>query len=209
MGGGRDGPGAHMSRGTGEHLYTTLGVPRTATQEQIRAAYYELVARYHPDKYSGHPLQELASEKMALINHAYEVLSDPVRRQQYDEGLTPDPVEPYAARDGTPAAARRSWPGLLLLAVAVIALILFLSGFLIWFAPDILTEAAFGALLSGGLAKRAKQHDAGGWVGGVVRKTWWLFAIVLAASTALGGWASSHYPEARTLHQAVNMALGS
>jgi len=98
---------------------------------------------------------------------------------------------------------------LLLLAVAVIALILFLSGFLIWFAPDILTEAAFGALLSGGLAKRAKQHDAGGWVGGVVRKTWWLFAIVLAASTALGGWASSHYPEARTLHQAVNMALGS
>jgi curved DNA-binding protein CbpA len=66
--------------------YAILGVGRNATEAEIRAAYLELVARYHPDKHTGNPLEGLAAEKMAGINRAYEVLSDPERRAAYDSG---------------------------------------------------------------------------------------------------------------------------
>jgi len=46
-------------------------------------------------------------------------------------------------------------------------------------APDILTEAAFGAVLAGSLARKAKQQSTAGWVAGVIKKTWWPFTIVL------------------------------
>jgi hypothetical protein len=66
--------------------YAVLGLARTATEAEIRAAYLELVARYHPDKHTGNPLEGLAAEKMAEINRAYEILSDPQRRAAYDRG---------------------------------------------------------------------------------------------------------------------------
>jgi curved DNA-binding protein CbpA len=68
--------------------YSVLGVSRTATDAEVRAAYRALVARYHPDKYSGNPLEDLAAEKMAGINRAYEILSDPGRRAAYDGGAS-------------------------------------------------------------------------------------------------------------------------
>jgi len=61
-------------------------VGKNATLAEIRAAYRDLVARYHPDKHSGNPLEGLAAEKMAEINRAYEILSDPQRRAAYDRG---------------------------------------------------------------------------------------------------------------------------
>jgi curved DNA-binding protein CbpA len=64
--------------------YLVLGVARTATAAEIRAAYRSLGARYHPDRHQGNPLEELASAKMAEINRAYEILSDPERRAAYD-----------------------------------------------------------------------------------------------------------------------------
>lgn len=66
--------------------YAVLGVARSATDAEIRAAYRELVARYHPDKHAGNPLEGLAAEKMAEINRAYEILSDRARRAAYDRG---------------------------------------------------------------------------------------------------------------------------
>jgi curved DNA-binding protein CbpA len=66
--------------------YAVLGVGRNAGDAEIRAAYRELVARYHPDKHAGNPLEGLAAEKMAEINRAYEILSDPERRVAYDRG---------------------------------------------------------------------------------------------------------------------------
>jgi curved DNA-binding protein CbpA len=66
--------------------YATLGVGRNASAAEIRAAYRDLVARYHPDKHGGNPLEGLAAEKMAEINRAYEILSDPERRVAYDRG---------------------------------------------------------------------------------------------------------------------------
>ena len=64
--------------------YLVLGVARTATAAEIRAAYRELAARYHPDRHQGNPLEELTRAKMAEINRAYETLSDPARRDAFD-----------------------------------------------------------------------------------------------------------------------------
>jgi hypothetical protein len=74
--------------------YTVLGVARDATPDQIKAAYRELVAKYHPDRHQGNPLEELAAAKLAEINRAYEILSDPERRTAYDGGrpVYPRPV---------------------------------------------------------------------------------------------------------------------
>jgi molecular chaperone DnaJ len=55
--------------------YKVLGVSENATQEEIRAAYLELVKKYHPDKYTDNPLKELAGEKLKEINQAYEMLT--------------------------------------------------------------------------------------------------------------------------------------
>jgi len=66
--------------------YVILGVARTASEAEIRAAYLELVAQYHPDRHQGNPLEGLAAEKMAGINRAYEILSEPERRAAWDRG---------------------------------------------------------------------------------------------------------------------------
>lgn len=96
---------------------------------------------------------------------------------------------------------------LLLLALALAAAILLSSGYVIWFAPDILSEAAFGAALAGGLARTAKRQDGEGWVAGVVRKTWWPFAIVLVLAQSVAVYAAVNYPGASTLRQAISMAF--
>lgn len=96
---------------------------------------------------------------------------------------------------------------LLLLALALIAAIFLCSGYVIWFAPDILSEAAFGATLAGGLARTAKRHDSEGWVAGVLKKTWWPFAIVLVMAQAVAVFAAINFPGASTLLGAISMAL--
>lgn len=66
--------------------YAVLAVAQTASAGEIRRAYLALVARYHPDRHQGNPLEELASARMGQINRAYEVLSDPQRRAAFDRG---------------------------------------------------------------------------------------------------------------------------
>src|SRR5256885_3322256 len=65
---------------TATDYYGLLGVARNASEEQIRSAYRKLARQFHPDmnKDTG------ASEKFKQITEAYEVLSDPERRQRYD-----------------------------------------------------------------------------------------------------------------------------
>src|SRR5213594_415574 len=60
--------------------YVLLGVSRSATDEQIRSAYRKLARQYHPDVNSASD----ASERFKAITEAYEVLTDPQRRQRYD-----------------------------------------------------------------------------------------------------------------------------
>ncbi len=54
--------------------YSVLGVPRTATDDEIKKAYRELARKYHPDNYTNSPLADLASEKMKEINEAYDTV---------------------------------------------------------------------------------------------------------------------------------------
>jgi DnaJ-class molecular chaperone len=61
--------------------YEVLGVPRTADEQQIKAAFRRLAMRYHPDRNPGDPS---AAERFKEINEAYAVLSDPEKRRQYD-----------------------------------------------------------------------------------------------------------------------------
>jgi len=54
--------------------YEVLGLKPGATEEEIKAAYRELVKKYHPDRYQDNPLSDLAEEKIREINEAYETL---------------------------------------------------------------------------------------------------------------------------------------
>lgn len=62
--------------------YRILGVLDDAEEIVIRAAYKALAQRYHPDKWTGS--KDEANRRMSDINEAYGVLSDPVKRKQYD-----------------------------------------------------------------------------------------------------------------------------
>lgn len=55
--------------------YEVLGIKETATPEEIKKAYRELVKQYHPDKYENNPLKDLAEEKLREINEAYDTLT--------------------------------------------------------------------------------------------------------------------------------------
>jgi molecular chaperone DnaJ len=65
-----------------EDYYNILGVAREASQDDIRKAYRKLALKYHPDRNKGN---KDAQEKFKEINTAYEVLSDPEKRQRYDQ----------------------------------------------------------------------------------------------------------------------------
>lgn len=54
--------------------YQVLGVPNTATDEEIKKAYRNLARKYHPDNYHDNPLADLAQERMKEINEAYETI---------------------------------------------------------------------------------------------------------------------------------------
>lgn len=54
--------------------YEVLGVRQGATEAEIKAAYKELVKKYHPDKYQNNPLADLAEEKLQEVNEAYDTL---------------------------------------------------------------------------------------------------------------------------------------
>lgn len=69
-----------MSMATKDY-YEILGVPRDASQEEIRKAYLELAKKYHPDKTGG---DKAAEEKLKEINMAYDVLKNAEKRAQYD-----------------------------------------------------------------------------------------------------------------------------
>src|SRR5213079_431129 len=61
--------------------YETLGVSKTATDDEIRSAFRKLARKYHPDVAKD---KKTAEEKFKEINEAYEVLGDAEKRKKYD-----------------------------------------------------------------------------------------------------------------------------
>lgn len=80
----------------GKDYYKVLEIPRNATEQEIKKAYRKMALKYHPDKNKSPG----AEEKFKDIAEAYEVLSDPQKREVFDkygeEGLKGAPRQPSA-----------------------------------------------------------------------------------------------------------------
>jgi len=85
------------------NYYEILGVPVTATAEEIKARYRKLARWYHPDYYADLDVEmrNLAEARMREVNEAYQVLGDAARRARYDRANGFDP--------GTVATDERSF----------------------------------------------------------------------------------------------------
>src|SRR5438067_9689176 len=105
----------------GRDFYAALGVPRSASRDEIQQAYRKLARRYHPDVNK----DPAAEERFKEISEAYDVLSDPDTRQRYDQfgqdfRQVPPGVDPqtwararsgHRAGAGAPRGASRTGTG--------------------------------------------------------------------------------------------------
>ena len=66
-----------------ENVYNVLGVPPNATDEEIKKVYRSLAMRFHPDRNSAPG----AEARFKSITKAYEILSDPVKRDEYNQSV--------------------------------------------------------------------------------------------------------------------------
>src|SRR4051812_21035409 len=69
----------HMAK---RDYYEILGVPRTASADEIKKAHRKLVRKYHPDVNKGNAT---STEQFKEVQEAYDVLSDPAKRKNYDQ----------------------------------------------------------------------------------------------------------------------------
>src|SRR5262245_18404936 len=84
-----------------EDPYKVLGVPRTATDEDIRRTYRKLAKEVHPDLNPSN--QASAEERFKNVSAAYDIVGDPEKRKQYDRGEIDANGEPRRSYQRAPA----------------------------------------------------------------------------------------------------------
>ena len=161
--------------------FEVLGVRPNSTREQIRTAYREQVARYHPDKHRGNPLEDLAAAKLVEINRAYEILCDDAKRATYEArgSSSRAPASTVSSRVPTPRAPTSSPVGKLVRSLGWIVALVFLLRFglvlgrqavailrgfvlgVLWLlrASPIFAIAVIAALALGGLVLRSRKRQ--------------------------------------------------
>lgn len=108
-----------LKRSKTKDYYKVLGVSHDADERQIKSAYRKLTKLHHPDKAVKQGLtKEAAEKKMAQINEAYEILSDPELRARFDRGDDPNSHEgqqggghPFGGHGGNPFMFQQGGPG--------------------------------------------------------------------------------------------------
>src|SRR5260370_7942916 len=81
-----------------QDYYEVLGISRGAKDEDVRKAYKKLARKHHPDL---NPGDKAAEERFKKVQEAYDVLSDPKKRQVYDQyGFYSDNIPPGGGRPG-------------------------------------------------------------------------------------------------------------
>jgi len=92
----------------GANYYEVLEISRYANQREIKSAFRRLARRYHPDRNS-----TVSDDIMKNINIAFEILSDPGKRQQYDESLVGEIQRKFARsdqnREGNSSSNQDNW----------------------------------------------------------------------------------------------------
>src|ERR1700687_5657516 len=81
-----------------QDYYETLGVQRGAKEDEIRKSYRKLARKYHPDL---NPGDKSSEERFKKVQEAYDILSDPKKRQVYDQyGFYSDQAMPGSGGAG-------------------------------------------------------------------------------------------------------------
>lgn len=91
--------------------YSTLGIPRTASEADIKSAYRKLAKELHPDRNTANPK---AAEKFSEVTRAYDLLSDKNKRAQYDRGeidAEGNPANPFAGMGARGGYGRGAYGG--------------------------------------------------------------------------------------------------
>src|SRR5262245_1949398 len=90
------------------NYYELLDVPRTASNDDVKRAFRQKIARYHPDKvqHLGKEFQEMAADRAAELTEAYRILSNEQQRAEYDRTLGAPP----SAAPAAPAATQAPTP---------------------------------------------------------------------------------------------------
>ncbi len=79
--------------------YAILGIDKNASEQEIKRAYKKMAMKYHPDRNAeSEETKKMAEKKFIDVNDAYSVLSDPKKKNMYDQGV--DPLNPEEASSG-------------------------------------------------------------------------------------------------------------